>query len=53
MGLHASFENGRKDEITRLLHQYIPMVFDSLNTILENLGIINSFGVLNNELFRY
>ncbi|XP_008196875.1 exportin-6 [Tribolium castaneum] len=38
MGLQASFENGRKDEITRLLHQYIPVVFDSLNTILENLG---------------
>jgi hypothetical protein len=43
MGLHSSFENGRKDEITRLLYQYIPMVFDLLNSILENLGIIESY----------
>ncbi|KAJ3624839.1 hypothetical protein MTP99_018433 [Tenebrio molitor] len=35
MGLYSSFENGRKDEITRLLYQYILMVFDLLNSFLK------------------
>lgn len=39
MGLHASFDNGRKDEITRLLHHYIPVIFELLNTILLSLGM--------------
>ncbi|XP_023020105.2 exportin ellipsoid body open [Leptinotarsa decemlineata] len=39
MGLHASYENNsRKEEIIRLLQQYIPVVFQVVTNILENLG---------------
>ncbi|KAJ8970467.1 hypothetical protein NQ317_009441, partial [Molorchus minor] len=38
MGLHSTFEGGRKQEITRLLQQYIPVVFELLTNILENLS---------------
>ncbi|XP_056643159.1 exportin-6-like isoform X1 [Diorhabda sublineata] len=39
MGIQATFTDGtRKDEVTRLLQQYIPIVFQMLTNILENLG---------------
>ncbi|KAG5885493.1 Exportin-6 [Gonioctena quinquepunctata] len=39
MGLHATYESSaRKEEIIRLLQQYIPVVFEMITNILENLG---------------
>ncbi|XP_066246202.1 exportin-6 [Euwallacea similis] len=38
-GLNATFSSAiRKKEITRLLHNYIPMVFELLTTILESVS---------------
>ncbi|CAH0564345.1 unnamed protein product [Brassicogethes aeneus] len=38
MGVHNCFTSNRKEEITRLLQPYIPVIFDLLTNILENLG---------------
>lgn len=38
MGVGVNFENGRKGGVLRLLEQYIPIVFELLTSILENLG---------------
>lgn len=39
MGIQASYTNSnRKDEVIRLFQQYIPIVFQILTNILENLG---------------
>lgn len=38
MGIQANFENGRKNEILQLLEAYIPLVFELLINILEDLG---------------
>lgn len=39
MGIQATYKNSsRKDEIIRLLQQYIPVVFEILTNILDNLG---------------
>ncbi|XP_028138810.1 exportin-6 [Diabrotica virgifera virgifera] len=39
MGIQATYESSRrKEEVLRLLQQYIPVVFEMLTNILDNLG---------------
>lgn len=43
----TNFNNDRKDEITRLMHQYIPIVFELMTFILKSLGESNGILTAN------
>lgn len=41
MGVNSNFSSERKVEITRLMQHYIPLAFEVLTGVLQNLGVLN------------